>query len=564
MTGVCLSHPVFDLGLVIQFTIFILYCLPAVVGVNTSPNYVNVSGVLSVVDLASQTTIHEIELPGQPDAVDVSKSISNFPIYIAVAIENERDEDLGDGAPPQFPAGLLTIVTIPSEEALTDPTSWTTMDVPLTGFSDACRFPDDPEPEYVAISPDNERVVVTLQENNCNMVVDIKSGDILGAYDAGSVQLSQIDTIEDGLIIQNEDTVAISREDVQGFLREADGVAWIGTTNYFATANEGDLDGGSRGWSIFDASTGEVVYDSGSTLEWESAKVGHYPDKRSGNKGNEPENVFYSSFPDFGTEYIFILSERSSVVFVYSIDSSSMSPPSPELIQVLPVGIGPEGITAIPSQNLVAVASEVDERENKLRSSIAIFKLGVSETGIPEYPTLVSTFRNGPAPIPFAALSGLVSKSPYGSSDESFTFYTVEDSFYKKNRILTIDFSSFPATVVAEQYILDSEGILSECLEGLVDVNVTLIVNEDKTVNIDPEGISMESTNGGFWIVSEGKGTVGSEDKPFEMPNLLLELDANANIVNCVLPDASFQPQLRFGFEGVAEDGSKVVVALQR
>lgn len=517
----------------------------------------NVTGTLSVIDLESQTIAYEIELPGQPDAVDVSKDTSSFPIYIAVAIENERDEDLGDGAPPQLPAGLLTIVTISSEEEMADPTAWMSMDIELTGY-DACRFPEDPEPEYVAIHPDNKRVVVTLQENNCNILVDMESGTVLEAYNAGMVELEQVDTIEDGLILQVEDIASISRDGTGGLLREADGVTWIGNTEYYATANEGDLDGGSRGWSIFEAATGDVVYDSGSTMEWATAKAGHYPDERSGNKGNEPENVFYTAFPDFGTEYIFVLSERSSVVFVYSVDST-VSPPSPQFVQLLPVGIGPEGITAIPSKNLVAIASEVDERENKLRSSIAIFELGHSETGFPEYPTLVSAFRDGESgpPIPFAALSGLV-------AGEDNILYTVEDSFYSKNRIMTIDAKQFPAVIIAEQTIMDSEGVLSECLEGVEGVDVASVINEDSTINIDPEGISLVSATGGFWIVSEGKGTIGDEAKPFATPNLLLELDKSASIVACILPDESFEPQLRFGFEGVAEDGPRVVVALQR
>ena len=523
-------------------------------GVNTSPDFINVTGKLSVVDLASKTIIYELELPGQPDAVDVSKPNQGFPMYIAVAIENERDEDLGDGAPPQLPAGLLTIVTISSEEALADPTLWTSMNVAMTGLDDACRFPEDPEPEYVAINHDNTKVVVTLQENNCNVVVELVSGVILGAFDAGAVELEQIDTIEDGLISQIEEGGAI--------LREPDGNSWIGSTDFFATANEGDLDGGSRGWSIVDSSTGEVVYDSGSSLEWETAKIGHYPDERSGNKGNEPENVFYASFPDFGTEYVFVLSERSSVVFVYSIDSSA-SPMSPELVQILAVGLAPEGVTVIPSQNLLAIASEKDGRGDKFRSSIALFELGPSETGVPEYPTLISAPRdsattNGP-PIPFAALSGLAAASPYGSSEENNDIlYTVEDSFYTKNRILTINASSFPGVIISEHTIMDSNDVLSSCLEGIEGV-----VNEDSSVNIDPEGISMASGSG-FWVVSEGSGTVGDEDRPFATPNLLLKLDEAATITECILPDDSFQPQLRFGFEGVAEDGPMVAVALQR
>jgi len=540
----------------------------AVVGVNTSPDFVNPTGKLSVVDLASKTTVHEMELLGQPDAVDVSKDISTFPIYIAVAIENERDEDLGDGAPPQLPAGFLTVVTIPSEAALADPTSWTSKDIAMTGM-EGCRFQEDPEPEYVAIHSDNKRVVVTLQENNCNVVVDMETGSVLGSFDAGAVVLEGIDIIEDGLILQEENVPSnsVTRE-AGGILREPDGVSWIGSTNYFATANEGDLDGGSRGWSIVDASTGEVVYDSGTSMEWETAKIGHYPDERSGNKGNEPENVFYESFPDFDTEYVFVLSERSSVVFVYTIDSSSMSPPSPELVQILPVGIGPEGITAIPSRNLVAIASEVDDRDSKLRSSIAVFELGSSETGIPEYPSLVSAARDGSdgPSIPFAALSGLTADSTDNSK-----LYTVEDSFYNKNRIMTIDTSSFPAVITAEQAITDLDGVLSKCLTefdtgdaAIAQVDVSKVINDDNTINIDPEGISMVSTTGGFWVVSEGKGTIGDEAKPFATPNLLLELDDKANIVKCVVPDSSFQPQLRFGFEGVAEDGTMIAIALQR
>lgn len=534
----------------------------AVVGVNTSPNYVNATGKLAVVHLEDQTIIHEIELPGQPDAVDVSKDTTTFPIYIAVAIENERDEDLGDGAPPQMPPGYLTIMTIDSEAALADPTLWMSESYDLTGYADACRFPEDPEPEYVAIHPDNTRVVVTLQENNCNMIVELETGNVLAAYDAGSVVLDKIDTKEEGLILQVDSTVDVSRETGGALLREPDGAAWIGETDYFATANEGDLDGGSRGWSIVDANSGEVVYDSGNTMEWETAKIGHYPDERSGNKGNEPENVFYEKFPEFGTEYVFVLSERSSVVFVYSIDSS-VSPPSPELLQILPVGTGPEGITAIPSKNLIAIASEVDERENKIRSSIALFELKPSTTGVPEYPTLISVARDGSGeegpPIPFGALSGLAAASPYGSETgtSSTLLYTIDDSFYNSNRILTIDVSTFPAVIIAEQAILDTDAVLSDCLGSVPSVDVSSVVNDDTTVNIDPEGISV-NPSGGYWVVSEGKA--GNEG----LPNLLLEIDISGTITKCVLPDDSFQTPLKFGFEGVAVDGSKIAVAVQR
>lgn len=50
-----------------------------------------------------------------------------------------------------------------------------------------------------------------------------------------------------------------------GRKREPDAVKWI-DDNHFATANEGDMDGGSRGWTIFHKD-GSVVYEAGNTFE---------------------------------------------------------------------------------------------------------------------------------------------------------------------------------------------------------------------------------------------------------------------------------------------------------
>lgn len=78
------------------------------VGVNTSPDFVNVSGELAVIDLATRAILSSHDLGGQPDSLAVSPDGK----YVAVVIENERDEDLGDGVPPQLPAGELLILEI--------------------------------------------------------------------------------------------------------------------------------------------------------------------------------------------------------------------------------------------------------------------------------------------------------------------------------------------------------------------------------------------------------------------------------------------------------------------
>ena len=191
---------------------------PAVVGVNTSPDYVNPSGLLAVIDINSKSIIHEIDLGGQPDAVDVSKDEQ----YIVIAIENERDEDLGDGVLPQMPPGFVVIIDTPSS----DPADWTSRQINMTGLD--ILYPEDPEPEYVSINEDNV-AVITLQENNGIALIDLASGEVTSSFNAGEVLVDQIDTVEDSVIMQT---------DSSSLLREPDGVAWIGT-EFYATANEG-------------------------------------------------------------------------------------------------------------------------------------------------------------------------------------------------------------------------------------------------------------------------------------------------------------------------------------
>lgn len=196
-----------------------IFVISAVVGVNTSPDFINPSGVLAVVDIESMTVVHEIDLMGQPDSVDVSKDEQ----YIVVAIENERDEDLEEGRLPQMPAGFVVIVDTPTGSA---PSDWTTRKVELTGLD--ILYPEDPEPEYVSINEDNV-AAVTLQENNGIVLLDLPSGNITSSFNAGSVAVDVIDTVED---------LVISLTSSATLLREPDGVTWIGN-DYYATANEG-------------------------------------------------------------------------------------------------------------------------------------------------------------------------------------------------------------------------------------------------------------------------------------------------------------------------------------
>jgi hypothetical protein len=91
------------------------------------------------------------------------------------------------------------------------------------------------------------------------------------------------------------------------------------------------------------------------------------------------------------------------------------------------------------------------------------------------------------------------------------------------------------------------------------------MINEDKTVNIDPEGISV-SAHGGFWVASEGAGTVADgASRPVNSLNLLFKVDDWGVIEDVVtLPSELNDVQLRFGFEGVSEYEGFLYVAFQR
>jgi hypothetical protein len=63
-------------------------------GVNTSESFTAPSGKLVTIDPATKAVVAECDIGGQPDAVARAKDGS----FVAIAIENERDEDVNDGA----------------------------------------------------------------------------------------------------------------------------------------------------------------------------------------------------------------------------------------------------------------------------------------------------------------------------------------------------------------------------------------------------------------------------------------------------------------------------------
>ncbi|MFZ5751694.1 MAG: esterase-like activity of phytase family protein [Pseudomonadota bacterium] len=291
----------------------------ALVVVNTSESFDRPSGRLATVDLDRRAEIASCDLGGQPDSI----ARSGDGRFVAIAIENERDAEVNDGALPQAPAGF--VVKLPLTVGRPDCAALQRID--LTGL--AAVAGDDPEPEYVSINDAGE-IAVTLQENNAIVVIGA-DGAVRTHVPAGTVTLDGIDATDERGALRFTETLT----DVP---REPDSVTWI-DDDHFVTANEGDWKGGSRGFTVW-AKDGTVVWESGPAFERAVAKIGHYPDKRSDAKGIEPETVAFARYG--ATPILFVGAERASVVGVYDMTDPAM----PRLMQILPSGLAADPETA--------------------------------------------------------------------------------------------------------------------------------------------------------------------------------------------------------------------------
>jgi hypothetical protein len=471
----------------------------AFAGVNTSENFVSPSGKLVTIDIAAKAVVAECDIGGQPDSLAKASDGS----FIAIAIENERDEEVNDGAIPQMPAGF--VVKLPVVEGAVDCAGL--QKIEMTGL--AATAGDDPEPEYVDVNAAGE-IVVTLQENN-HIVVIGADGAVAGHFSAGAVDLEGIDTKKDGVL---DFTCTM-----EAVLREPDAVKWI-DADHFVTANEGDWNGGSRSFTIWNKD-GTVVHESGASLEREIAAIGHYPDHRN-KKGAELESVEVATYGD--KRMLFVASERASIIGVYDLTDLA----APVLTQLLPSGVSPEGMIAIPSRNLFATANEVDLREDGLAPAhVMVYELA---EGVAAYPQITSA---GSDPlIGWAALSALTADPA-----QPGVLYAANDSVLGgAPTIYTIDTTQTPAKITAA-------------------LTVTRVGAPAQLMDI--EGLAADGA-GGFWLASEGRS-----DRM--IPHGIMHVDAEGKITQTIgLPPELSAQEIRFGFEGITVAGDVLWMAMQR
>jgi len=478
----------------------------------TGDDLTDPAGHVDVLDADSHEVLRTIELGGQPDSIDVTSTGTDA--YIA--IENQRDEELApeggeEGDLPQAPSGWLAHLDLRG-----DVEDWTPERIELAGLP-GFDVPEDAEPEYVSVSEDDAQVAVTLQENNAVAIVDVATGAVRTSFSAGTATAEGVDATDDG-DIRLSDTITEERE--------PDAIAWIDAT-HVATADEGDWKGGSRSWTVFDTTTGEVAWTSGNLMDHLAVEIGQYPESRSDKKGTEPEGLAVARYGE--RTLAFVGSERGNFVAVFDVTD----PTRPVYQQALSSTPGPEGLLPIPERDLLVVSSEEDDAEAGVRASVQVYTLGAEHDGDR---SIVSGPDEDGAPIAWGALSDL-SAVP-GTERE---FLSVSDSGYTTSALLRIDASHSPAVVTERTEISGEDG---EPLES------------------DLEGVTALA-DGTAWVASEGKR---SKDGTWAIPDALLHVDAQGRVTETVpLPEDIASGLQNRGFEGVtaAADGSALYAVIQ-
>lgn len=370
------------------------------------------NGKVVVFNTTDYSLIKQVTVGALPDMITFSPDGK----YIMTANEGEPNTDYS-----QDPNGTISIIDTATYAVTTlDFSSFSNQAATLAkdGFrisKVAKSFAQDIEPEYITISDDSKTAWVTLQENNGVAKVDLTSKTITAIYPLG---LKDFNTAENAIdVSDSDDKIAFNPWKVKGMYMP-DAISHFSSNNvpYFVTANEGDAreytantdikrmkslkldatvfpdaatlkldanlgrlnlvadmgdtdgDGdldelvsfGARSFSIWNGNTGKIVFDSKNDVDKRTNELGTYDDKRSDDKGSEPEAVVVAKM---GTQNIlFVGLERSDAFMTYDVTN----PNSPQYLQTVKTGDAPEGILFIPAskspnkRSLVVISSEGD------------------------------------------------------------------------------------------------------------------------------------------------------------------------------------------------------------
>ncbi len=490
---------------------------------------------------------------------------------------------------------------------------------------------EDMEPEYLTISDDNTTAWVTCQENNCVAVLNINTATITSLMPLGfknhNLPGNGLDPSDQPA------SAGIANYPVFGMYNpDGISNYKVGTQNYFVTANEGDAradwgtanneevrvnnvayvldttkfggatgvaavkassalgrlnvtnrygdfnnDGkfdsiftyGARSFSIWNGSTGALVWDSKD--EFEQRVLATFPanfncghttnslDDRSDNKGPEPESVTVGKILD--STYAFVGLERVGGIMIYNITN----PANPYFVQYIntrnfgvtpnqtnlaAVGdLGPEGIVFIPASespngvNMIMLSNEVS-------GTVALFSITTPETeGISKLEDYIN--NNSPAIGTFQGINykeaGFSSLFPIPNTngtefwtcsdrgvnidcanantascrptyDKLYAFPTYSPKIHRI-RIAGDSIQILQSITIKRPNGAGATGIINPTGLGstaaevastdtvLNCANFSLKTTPKDTFGIDPEGLVVDK-NGHFWLCEEGGATI--------------------------------------------------------
>lgn len=326
----------------------------------------------------------------------------------------------------------------------------------------------DLEPEYIAISSDSQKAWVTLQENNAVAEINLASKTVTSIWGLGKKDMSIPGNGFDAS--DNNGEILIANWPVKAyFLPDGTQAFNMGGTNYLVTANEGDekdLSGfserttvgagaytldpalfpnasilkasynlgrfrvsnatgntdsdadfeeiaalGARSFSIFNADTKQIIYDSGDRFEryiaasypliFNADNESNAVKNRSRAKGPEPEGVTLGTVN--GQTYAFITIERTGGVMVYNITDPN-NPTFTDYKNSRTTSAyggdnGPEGITYIDASNTTTGKGYV-VIANEISGTLSMYEIAQSPTlATGEVKTEKATFNVFPNPV---------------------------------------------------------------------------------------------------------------------------------------------------------------------
>lgn len=305
-------------------------------------------GIVGIIDLKTGSIVKTYHVGIGPDSIALTKNGN----YLVICNEDEENDPAQDNEIDMKKTkrpGSISILQFKDGNVLKGKHKVIPLDISNVG--NGAVYLHDPQPEYVAISPDDSKAAITLQENNAVALIDIKAKKIMSIFGLGVTE-HNADLKNDGIHFFTQTMKARP---------EPDGIAWSLDGRYLVTANEGDLgknefkDGiwaGGRNISVWSLD-GQIVYDSMELVDKQNALAGLYPEKRSDKKGSEVENLTVGIIN--GKPLLAVAAERANSILFF--DAADMT--KPQFLGVIPSGgEAPEGIHKVNNRDLFVSCDE--------------------------------------------------------------------------------------------------------------------------------------------------------------------------------------------------------------